>query len=90
MNPLEPATYRELTALLEQLGFRDESVSGSHCAFRHATSETLVLLADLKPDDPVRPEDLVSVRQHLDAKGLMDASAFERRFPQTSTTRTVR
>jgi hypothetical protein len=53
-------------------------VEGSRHAFRHRASETLILLADLKPEDPVRREDLISVRQHLDSKGLMDARAFER------------
>lgn len=84
MSQLHRANYMDLISLLEHLGFEDESVAGSHHAFRHRASETLILLADLKRDDSVRSEDLISVRRHLDAKGLMDASAFERQFPQSA------
>jgi predicted RNA binding protein YcfA (HicA-like mRNA interferase family) len=89
MGQSERATYSDLISLLEQLGFQDESVAGSHQAFRHKASETLLLLADLKREDPVRTEDLISVRRHLDAKGLMDVHAFERRFPQSAATETL-
>lgn len=84
MSQFQRATYTDLISLLEGLGFQDESVAGSHHVFKHRTSETLILLADLKREDPVRREDLISVRQHLDAKGLMDARAFERQFPQSA------
>jgi predicted RNA binding protein YcfA (HicA-like mRNA interferase family) len=86
MSQSKPATYRDLTSLLEHLGFQDESVKGSHHAFRYEASNTLVLLADLRPEDPVTSEDLISVRRHLDSKGLMDARTFEQRFPQLATT----
>jgi predicted RNA binding protein YcfA (HicA-like mRNA interferase family) len=86
MSPPTPPTYGDLISFLEQLGFQDESVGGSHHAFRHRASDTLVLLADVKREDPARIEDLISVRRHLDAKGLMDAQTFERRFPQSAET----
>lgn len=82
MSPSIPVTYGDLISLLIHLGFQDESVEGSHVALRHRTSESLVLLADVKSEEPVRWEDLISVRRHLDSKGLMDANAFDRRFPQ--------
>ena len=84
MSQFQRATYTDLISLLEHLGFQDESVTGSHHAFRHAASETLILLADFKREDPVRREDLISVRRHLDANGLMDERAFERQFPQSA------
>jgi predicted RNA binding protein YcfA (HicA-like mRNA interferase family) len=84
MSQSERATYRELIELLETPGFQDASVEGSHRAFRHGASDTLILLADLKPEDPVRREDLISVRRHLDSKGLMAARAFEQRFPESA------
>ncbi len=59
-------------------------MAGSHQAFRHRESETLVLLANVKREDPVQTEDLVSVRRHLDAKGLMDSRTFEREFPKSA------
>jgi predicted RNA binding protein YcfA (HicA-like mRNA interferase family) len=84
MNQFHRAAYTNLISLLEHLGFEDESVAGSHHAFRHRASETLILLSDFKTEDPVRSEDLISVRWHLDAKGLMDARTFERQFPQST------
>jgi len=86
MSPSKQPTCGDLISLLEHLGFQDESVEGSHHAFRHSASETVILLADLKPDDLVRVEDLISIRQNLDSKGLMDARAFERRFPPSAAT----
>jgi predicted RNA binding protein YcfA (HicA-like mRNA interferase family) len=82
MSQPERTTYSELMSLLEQLGFRNESVTGSHCAFRHETSGTLILLADVKMDEAIRTEDMVSIRRHLVDHGLMDARAFDRHFPQ--------
>ncbi len=90
MSQSERVSYKHLISLLEHLGFQDESVTGSHLAFRHRASDTLLLLADLKREDPVRREDLISVRRHLDSKGLMDARTFDRRFPQSATIETPR
>ena len=45
MRQSKPATYHDLTGLLEQLGFQRESVEGSHHAFRHRASEKLRELA---------------------------------------------
>ncbi len=86
MSQSKPATYGDLIQLLGRLGFQDESVEGSHWAFRHGASDTLILLARLKPEDSVRSEDLISVRRYLDSKGLMSAHAFERQFPQSAAT----
>jgi predicted RNA binding protein YcfA (HicA-like mRNA interferase family) len=88
MGQSRPATYHDLTGLLEQLGFQRESVEGSHHAFRHKASDTLIVLAAFQPESPLRSEDLVSVRRHLDSRGLMDARAFDRRFPRSAATGT--
>ena len=84
MSQSKPATYADLTTLLERLGFQDESVEGSHHVFRHRASDTVVLLADLRPEDSVRREDLISVRWYLNSKGLMEARAFEQQFLQAA------
>ena len=75
------ATYGQLCQLLLRLGFLDESVKGSHRAFRHADSDTLILFGEYyKRSTPLRDEDLVSVRRHLDEKGFVDADTFGRLF----------
>ena len=87
MSRSKPATYGELMALLDELGFLDESVADSHRALRHSRSETLILLAPFETGAPVRKEDLISVRRHLDASGLMNTLDFDRRIPQTAATK---
>lgn len=84
MSGSRQVTYGDLARLLEELGFHDESMKGSHQAFRHATSDTLILLAPAVPADPVRKEDLISVRRHLDSKGLMAPATFDQRLPEPS------
>jgi hypothetical protein len=86
MSRSGPVTYGDLTALLQELGFRDESVERSHQAFQHPASETLILLSPLTPDSPIRKEDLIAVRRQLDSKGLMHAATFDRRFSQPTPT----
>jgi predicted RNA binding protein YcfA (HicA-like mRNA interferase family) len=88
MSQSKQATYRDLAVLLEELGFRGESVKGSHQAFRHVASDTLILLAPLASNDTVRREDLISVRRHLDSKCLMDSATFDRRLPQSALEKT--
>ena len=71
--------YKDLVDLMTSLGFRDESVPGSHRAFRHAGSGTLILFSPLSHDEAiVRDEDLVSVRRHLVEKGLVRIRDFDR------------
>lgn len=82
MNHTERRTYGDLISILQQMDFQEESVPGSHQAFRHSVTGTLILFADAGPEEPARLEDLISVRRQLDAKGLMEASEFDRRFPQ--------
>jgi hypothetical protein len=79
-------SYGELYQLLAGLHFIDVSNKRRWRAYRQADTEVVILLANREPDLPARRADLVSVRRHLDAKGLMDAQAFERRFPQSTET----
>ena len=84
MSQFQQVCYSELFAFLEKLGFQDESVMGSHVAFRHRPSATLILLAERNRDDPVRKEDFISVQQHLNANGLIDARTFGRQLLEAS------
>ena len=59
MSESEQTTYGEVASFLKDLGFQDESVPGSHQAFRHKASETIILLADLKSGDPIWPRTLL-------------------------------
>jgi hypothetical protein len=71
--------YSALKKYLIDLGFIDEFVPQSHLAFRHVESGTLVLLSlQDDEDEPVRQEDLVSVRRHLVENGLISDQEFSR------------
>jgi hypothetical protein len=68
----EPISYRQLDELLVHLGFSRSRVEPKWLRYEHASSDTLIVLADKKPTDPVRITDAVSARQHLIEKGLIN------------------
>ncbi len=65
--------YKQLDELLIHLGFSRARVEPKWLRYEHAPSNTLIVLADKKPSDPVRITDAVSARQHLIEKGLLTA-----------------
>src|SRR5262249_38440971 len=70
-------TYGHLGQLLSALGFDTALSAGSRRVYRHAPSDTLILLPDQRPEAVVRPTDLLSVRHHLVYKGHLDDNAFD-------------
>ena len=63
-------SYRQLFALLEELGF--EELSADHEAgFYHERSETILAFSRIADTDAVREADLASVQSHLTTKGLI-------------------
>ena len=70
-------TYGQLRQLLQDLGFEYKCVEDSHWLFRHAVSDTVILLAIHEPGEPVRPHDRQGVRRMLDERGLVPAADFD-------------
>jgi hypothetical protein len=70
-------SYGELAEVLERLGFVATTVEDRWRAFRHADSDTLIVLANHDRSSPARPLDLVSVRRHLVDKDLIDENEFD-------------
>jgi predicted RNA binding protein YcfA (HicA-like mRNA interferase family) len=71
-------TYGELWQLLIDLGFVQESVAGSHRAFRHAGSDILIVLPyDCDPSELAGDADLASVRRHLEEGGIATPGALD-------------
>ena len=69
---MNPVNYKTIIHVLLDLGFIDESVKGSHQAFRHVGSGTVILFSALFAEEElVRQEDLISVRRHLIENGLI-------------------
>ena len=71
-------TYGELRQFLRDRGFDYKCVEDSHWLFRHAASDTVILLAVHEPDDPVRSHDRQGVRRMLDERGLVPAEDLDR------------
>ncbi len=63
--------------LLVQLGFTRAHVEPKWICYEHAASDTLIVLADKKEDEPVRVTDAVSARRHLVEKGLITEEELE-------------
>ncbi len=63
--------------VLEQLGFQlFASVTGSHRAFQHEATDTVVILK-WDQSTPVNPAVVVGTRRLLDEKGIIDKKDFD-------------
>jgi hypothetical protein len=79
--------YKQLDELLIHLGFSRSRVEPKWLRYEHAPSDTLIVLADKKPSDPVRITDAVSARLHLIEKGLVTAQELEAFLSRNSVAR---
>jgi hypothetical protein len=70
--------FSSLRQLLLDLGFKEVPVAQPYLGFQHDGSDTLIVLPSYRRNSLVAPHHLVQVRIMLDAKGLMDAEAFDR------------
>jgi len=70
-------TYGELAEVLMRLGFTATTVEDRWQAYRHADSDTLIVLANRDSASPARPSDLVSVRRHLVDNDLIAENEFD-------------
>jgi hypothetical protein len=70
-------TYGELADVLTQLGFVATTVEDRWRAYRHADSDTLIVLANRDSTSPARHLDLISVRRHLIDNYLIGENEFD-------------
>jgi predicted RNA binding protein YcfA (HicA-like mRNA interferase family) len=75
----ESIKFSMLSRLLGGLGFADMSVPGSHHRFRHAQTNTVILLPHAS-GGWIRPIQVMAVARTLDEKGILDRANFERRL----------
>jgi predicted RNA binding protein YcfA (HicA-like mRNA interferase family) len=73
-----------LRRVLTGLGFVETRVPGSHLVFEHAPSHTVFLFRTYRPRDKVIAANLISVRKHLDEKGLIGSESFDDLLHQPS------
>jgi hypothetical protein len=70
-------TYGELAEVLTRLGFVATSVKDRLRAYRHAESDTLIVLPSYPWGSPARDLDLVSIRRHLVDNDLIGEDEFD-------------
>lgn len=70
-------TNKELEELLTRLGFIVSTIENRWRAYRHAASDTLILLTNRNGELPARDLDLISVRRHLVDNDLINEDEFE-------------
>jgi hypothetical protein len=70
-------TFAHLRQLLLDLGFTETVTPKSHVFFAHEQSGAEIALPVYRSNRLVLPHHLLAVRIMLDAKGLMEADAFD-------------
>jgi hypothetical protein len=77
-------TYRQLHCLLIELDFVTVPTTRPWKAYRHPSSETLILLAGRKADDPARGFELLSIRRHLVENGIVNEEDLDPRLAEAA------
>jgi hypothetical protein len=80
-------TYKQLDELLVHLGFSRAHVEPKWLRYEQAASDTMIVVVDKKPHEPVRITDVVSARRHLVEKGLVTEEALEAFLSRNETAR---
>ncbi len=65
-------TYGDVERLLAQLGFASEDTNGRYKVFRHQSPDVLIILPPGRAGDHANPANVVAVRRHVVANGLLD------------------
>jgi hypothetical protein len=78
-NNIPQLPFAALRRILLDLDFEEIVVPGSHIGFKHAPSDSVFMFRPYRPDERVGLADLLSVRRHLDERGLMSAERFDAR-----------
>jgi hypothetical protein len=81
----ERMTYRQLDDLLSRLGFTRQHVEPKWLRYEHPASDTVIILVEKKPSEPVRVTNAVSARRHLLEKGLVGAQELKALFANETT-----
>jgi predicted RNA binding protein YcfA (HicA-like mRNA interferase family) len=77
-------SFATLRRVLKGLGFVETRVPGSHLVFEHPPSGALFLFRLYRPQDKVKPHDLISVRKHLDETGVIERDTLDELLHQPS------
>jgi predicted RNA binding protein YcfA (HicA-like mRNA interferase family) len=70
-------TFKDLTSLLQKLGFINRPTTGNHVVFEYPATGFLIVLPLHEASDLVPMRHLVGIRSQLDELGLMSLDAFD-------------
>ena len=73
-------TFGALDRVLADLAFHKAPLDGSHIAYEHAPSDTLLVVPRHRPGDPVDEKTLIVVRKMLVEKGLIEPGELDSRL----------
>jgi hypothetical protein len=71
-------SFAQLRRWLLDLGFEERLRPEGPVSFRHAASDTVLLLPRYAPEETVAPHHLAGVRVMLDGKGLLEGNDFDK------------
>jgi hypothetical protein len=84
MINLSDLPYSSLRRFLLNLKFAEKiGPTGAH-VFEHVPSDTAFIFRAYQPDEMIYWPDLIHVRTHLDARGLLPADSFDQLLRKTS------
>jgi hypothetical protein len=75
----QDVAYGQLRDLLVELGFQ-EVRRADGIALKHPKTDTLFLFRPYRETDNVKPAEVFHIRELLDARGLLEADAFDGRL----------
>ncbi len=78
-------SYAQLDQLLTRLGFTRRRVEPKWICYEHSGTQTMIVLVEKKPTEPVRVTDALSARRHLVEKGLISDEDFDAIAPRKAT-----
>lgn len=70
-------TIHDLTWLLLQMGFTPIATTGSHGAFRHQATDTIVVLPSDDADERMRVVHVVAIKKTVIDRGVIDDASFD-------------
>lgn len=81
---IDRITYRQLDELLLSLGFTRRHSPPKWRCYDHVASDTMIVVVEKGPDEPVRITDAFSARVHLVQNGLITEEELKERLAHSA------
>lgn len=77
-------TFAQYEAVLKEFGFQMTVVPDSHVLYRHARSDTILMVRIPEPDEEVPWHVAAAARRHLESRGVVSPDDFEEMLRQVA------